>query len=83
MQLYSVFTWVLAHSDKGICLKIRVTYFWEAKMCSDENERKQSVTQEQSDMFGFFTMSALISLFKLDFAFLYFDIKTQNGQPCQ
>lgn len=42
-QLYSVFTWVLEHSDKGICLKIRVTYFWKAKMCCAENERKQIV----------------------------------------
>ena len=78
MQLYSVFTWALERRDKGICLKIRVTYFWEPKMCCDENERKQIVLLKWSDMFGFFTMYALISLFKLNFTFLYLDIKTQN-----
>lgn len=79
MSLYSVFTWALEHRDKGICLKIRVTYFWEAKICCDENERKQIVLLKWSDMFGFFTMYALISLFKLNSTFLYLDIKTQNG----
>ena len=55
MQLYSIFSWFLAFSDKGICLKIRVTYMWKMKMCCDENERKQILSLKSSPIYlGFY-----------------------------